>query len=171
VLGGFARDQKKRPFAAAKIILFEYNSYKGGFGMPIQTRWFLKSSLLYLLLAVLLGVLLALAAPLRLDLPISAFTPFYFHSFMFGFVTQLIFGVVFWMFPKFSKEQPRGSESLGWTTFWLLNIGLLMRLVAEPAQTLQSQPLWSWLLAISAILQWLAGIAFVVNTWRRVKER
>ena len=88
--------------------------------MPTQTRWFLKSSLLYLLLAMLLGMLLAMAGPLHLELTISAFTPFYFHSFMFGFVTQLIFGVVFWMFPKCSKEQPRGSEGLGWATFWLL---------------------------------------------------
>jgi hypothetical protein len=27
------------------------------------------------------------------------------------------------------------------------------------------------LVALSAVLQWLAGIVFVVNTWARVKER
>ncbi len=139
--------------------------------MPTLTRWFLKSSLLYLLLAVMLGVLLEIPNTLDLDWSVRAFSPFYFHSFMVGWVAQLIFGVVFWMFPKFSKEQPRGSETLGWATFWLLNCGLLIRLVAEPAQAIQNQVWWSWLLALSAVLQWLAGMAFVLNTWRRVKER
>ena len=139
--------------------------------MPTLTRWFLKSSLLYLLLSVLLGVLLELPRSFELDWPVRAFSPIYFHSFMVGWVAQLIFGVVFWMFPKFTKEQPRGSEGLGWAAFWLLNAGLLFRLVADPAQAIQNQVWWSWLLALSAVLQWLAGIAFVLNTWRRVKER
>lgn len=139
--------------------------------MPALTRWFLKSSLLYLLLAVLLGVALALPNTLTRGFPIGAFSPIFFHSFMVGWVAQLIFGVVFWMFPKFSKEKPRGSEELGWATFWCLNAGLLMRLIAEPAQAMQSQALWSWMLALSAVLQWVAGMLFVLNTWRRVRER
>ena len=139
--------------------------------MPTVTRWFLKSSLLYLLIAVILGVLQEIPTLESLNLPVRAFSPFYFHSFMVGWVAQLIFGVVFWMFPKYTKEQPRGSETLGWWTFWLLNTGLLIRLVAEPAQAIQNQVWWGWLLAFSAVLQWLAGMAFVLNTWRRVKER
>lgn len=139
--------------------------------MPALTRWFLKSSLLYLLLAVLIGVWIQMPAFLNVSWPVYAFGPFYFHSFMVGWVAQLIFGVVYWMFPKFSQEQPRGSEQLGWWTFWLLNVGLLLRLVAEPALAIQNQEWWGWILALSAVLQWLAGIGFVLNTWRRVKER
>ncbi|HEX9925364.1 MAG TPA: hypothetical protein VGD99_22090 [Anaerolineae bacterium] len=75
------------------------------------------------------------------------------------------------MFPKTSKEKPHGSEGLWWATFWLLNVGLLLRIVSEPAQVLGSEPVWGWLLALSALLQWLAGLVFVANTWSRVKER
>lgn len=139
--------------------------------MPILTRWFLKSSLLFFILAVLLGVLLAARGPLNLPAAVSAFGPVYFHLLMVGWVAQLIFGVVFWMFPKLSKEQPRGSERLGWLVFWLLNLGLVLRVLAEPAQVLAPAPLWGWALAVSALLQWLAGIGFVINTWGRVKER
>ena len=108
--------------------------------MPTLTRWFLRSSLVFLLLAMLLGVLQAARAPLNLPGQLNAFSPVYFHLFMVGWVTQLIFGVVFWMFPKYSKEQPRGSETLGWTVFWLLNLGLLLRVVGEPAQVLLTGP-------------------------------
>jgi cbb3-type cytochrome oxidase subunit 1 len=139
--------------------------------MPILTRWFLKSSLLFFILSVVLGVILAARAPLNLPSIINAFSPVYFHLFMVGWVTQLIFGVVFWMFPKFSKEKPRGSEMIGWLVFWTLNIGLVLRLIGEPAQALNPIPVWGWVLAVSAVLQWLAGIAFVLNTWGRVKER
>lgn len=139
--------------------------------MPVLTRWFLKSSLLFFILAVLLGVLLAARIPLRLPGYISAFNPVYFHLFMVGWVTQLIFGVVFWMFPKYSKDQPRGSEILGWSVFWLLNTGLVLRMIAEPAQAIYRASLWGWTLALSALFQWLAGVIFVINTWGRVKER
>jgi hypothetical protein len=52
-----------------------------------------------------------------------------------------------------------------------LNSGLLLRVVAEPLQTLRSTRLLGWLLVAAALLQWLGGIAFVLNTWPRVKER
>jgi hypothetical protein len=114
---------------------------------------------------------MAARAPLGLPGFISAFNAVYFHLFMLGWVTQLIFGVVFWMFPKYSREKPRGSEMLGWFVLWLLNLGLIMRLIAEPVQTLYPATMWAWMLAVSAVFQWLAGILFVINTWGRVKER
>ena len=139
--------------------------------MPTLTRWFLKSSLLFLILTVVLGVLLSARTPFGLPGWIGLLTPVYFHMFMVGWVTQLIFGVVFWMFPKYSKEKPRGSEKLGWLTFWLLNLGLVLRLIGEPAQAQNPTQSWGWMLATSAVLQWLAAIFFVANSWGRVKER
>ena len=90
---------------------------------------------------------------------------------MVGWVTQIIIGVAYWMFPKFTKETPRGSEALAWITYALMNSGLLLRTVAEPANAVQTWVGWGWLVALSALLQWLGGCAFVVNTWPRVKER
>jgi hypothetical protein len=75
------------------------------------------------------------------------------------------------MFPKYSRERPRASEPLTWVTLVLLNIGLMTRAVSEPLQALQPGSGWGWALAVSAVLQWLAGMAFVANTWVRVKER
>jgi hypothetical protein len=68
-------------------------------------------------------------------------------------------------------EKPRGNESLAWAIFWLLNAGLILRAVGEPLNTLRPDSGWGWILAISALLQWVAGSGFVINTWQRVKER
>ena len=139
--------------------------------MPALTRWFVKSALAYLIGALLLGVAVALPAVLPVPPAVRALAPVYFHFFMVGWVGQLIFGVVYWMFPRYAKEKPRGSEPLGWATYGLLNLGLLLRAVAEPLHALQPAPGWGWLLALSAVLQWLAGMAFVLNTWGRIREK
>lgn len=136
--------------------------------MPTLTRTYIKSALVYLVLALSMGVWLA--AGELLPAP-PGLLPTYFHAFLVGWVTQLIFGVAHWMFPKFSRDQPRGNEQIGWAAFWLLNLGLILRIVTEPAQTALNATLWGWLLTLSAILQWLGGIGFVLQSWPRVKER
>ena len=139
--------------------------------MPTLTRTYAKAALLYLVAALSLAFLLALEGVWPMPDAVGALRPVYFHLFLVGWVTQLIFGVMHWMFPKASREQPRGSEGLMWAVFAALNIGLMMRAIAEPGWSLGWEGPWGTALAISALLQWGAGIGFVVNVWPRVKER
>jgi len=139
--------------------------------MPPLTRYFIKTALIYLATALLVG--LALAARAAFDLPaeIAALSPVFFHLFMVGWVTQLIFGMLFWMLPKYSKELPRGNEKLAWAAYCLINVGLILRVIGEPLVALRPDLGVGWLLALSAILQLLGGWAFIGNAWPRVKER
>jgi hypothetical protein len=132
--------------------------------MPLLTRIFIKTAIICLALALVLGILLASGVT-------NGLFPVYIHLLVFGWLTQLIFGVVFWMFPKYSVEKPRGSEALGWWTYALLNIGLLLRAIAEPIQSARPNPLGGWMLIFSASLQFLSGMLFVINSWGRVKEK
>lgn len=139
--------------------------------MPKLTRWFLKSSLVYLTAALLLALALALPASLPLPAFLRAMNPAFFHLFLVGWVTQMIFGVIYWMFPIISRARPRGDETVGWVSYFLLNSGLLLRVATEPLlATRPSSPL-GWLLALSALLQWLGATLFVILAWPRVKER
>jgi hypothetical protein len=137
--------------------------------MPPLTRWFIKTALVYLVAALIAGAIVAARPLLNLPPALAALAPVYVHLLMVGWITQLIFGVVHWMFPKFSKELPRGSDRLAVVVYLLLNAGLLLRVIGEPLQAFQSEAGWGWLLAVSAVLQWLAGMGFVANTWARVK--
>jgi heme/copper-type cytochrome/quinol oxidase subunit 1 len=132
--------------------------------VPPLTRTFLRAALLWLLLG--LGLLLALAArPADLS-------PFWrqtaFHCITVGWLTQMIFGVAHWMFPRASRERPRGEARLGWLAFGLLNAGLLLRVTTEP---LQWQSAGGGALALSGLLQFLGALAWVTHIWPRVKER
>jgi hypothetical protein len=135
--------------------------------MPKLTRWFLKAALLYLILALCSGILLALPN----GNPVAGIFPIYIHTLVYGWLTQLIFGVALWMFPKYSRAKPRGHEWIGWATFILLNIGLVIRIIFEPLQNISSSSLTGWMLVIAAILQWLSGVMFFANTWTRVREK
>jgi hypothetical protein len=138
--------------------------------MPSLTRWFVKTSFVYLALALIAGLLMEARSALHL-VALGGLFPVYLHLFVLGWLTQLIFGVVFWMFPKHSAETPRGSEALGWWTYLLLNVGLLLRVVSEPVNSMQPNPFSGWTLVLSAVIQFLAGLLFVVNSWGRVKEK
>lgn len=140
--------------------------------MPKLTRWMVKTALVYLLSGLLVGLVQALSPVLNLSerLPfLVQIEPVRVHLFVVGWITLLIFGVVIWMFPKYSREQPRGPEWLGWACYGLLNAGLLLRVIGESAARPGTG--LGWLLVASALLQWLGGLAFFLNAWFRVKEK
>jgi len=139
--------------------------------MPPLTRWHIKSAFVYLAVAMLLGAALALGAVTRIPNWIAYLSPVFFHLVMVGWVTQMIIGVIFWMFPIVTRARPRGNEKLAWATYILLNVGLIMRVLCEPLNVMNPAGVWGWGLVLSALFQWLAAVFFVFNSWPRVKER
>jgi len=139
--------------------------------MPPLARAFIKLGMVHFVLGSLMGVLVLAQSALALPSSLALLYPTYLHILTVGWITQLIFGVAYWMFPKYSKENPRRNERLGWAVLLLLNGGLVLRVIGEPLHGLAPQSAAGWLLALSAVCQLLAGWGFVWNTWPRVKER
>ncbi len=139
--------------------------------MPKLSRWFIKAGMFYFIFAMLLAVAGKAQVAWRFWHVLDFAQPVFYHALMVGWITQIIFGVSFWMFPRHTREQPRGSEGLGWVTFFLLNVGLLMRIIAEPSSLAAPSAIWNVALGISAVLQWFAAIFYVFNIWKRVKGK
>ena len=137
--------------------------------MHLQTRVYIKTALIQLVISMLLGALLLLNSVWRVPY-IGQLLPVYYHILMLGWVTQLIFGVALWLFPVLSREQPRGDERVGWFAYGALNIGLGLRAIAEPAHALAPQPWSAVALGAAAILQIAAMWALVIALWPRVKS-
>jgi hypothetical protein len=134
--------------------------------MPLLTRFYIRTALLYLVAALTLGAALLAGQsniPAYRDLQIV-----YFHLFMVGWATQLIFGVAWWMFPIFSLENPRGNERFAWCVYVGLNVGLILRAIAEGGHHFYGNLPSEVLLRISAMLQVLAVLIYVVQLWPRV---
>ncbi len=137
--------------------------------MPTVTRWFIKSGMLCLLAA--LAGLVAVPASHYIAVPAVVLVawPTLLHVLVVGWLTQLIFGVAHWLFPRRTREAPRGSERLMWAAWGTLNLGLLFRVVGEPRALLGDDT--ALLLLASGLLQWVAALSFIANLWPRVKAR
>jgi hypothetical protein len=136
-----------------------------------QARYFIRTALIWLLAAFVVGGLVLANQELAIDSRIGALLPVFYHLLMVGWVTQLICGVALWLFPAYSRERPRGDERLGWFCYGMLNAGLLLRATFEPLHAWWPMPWLGWPLALSALLQVIAIWAFVITIWSRVKGR
>jgi hypothetical protein len=65
--------------------------------VPDLTRWFIRTALVYLLVSFIAGVLQL--TPGRWG---AVLWPTYVHLLVLGWLTHLIFGVVYWLFPRSS---------------------------------------------------------------------
>lgn len=134
--------------------------------MPLITRVFLRTALVFLMAGLsLLLVANVLGMPWAVVL-----LPTYLHLFTVGFMTFMIAGVALWMFPRFTKEAPRGPEIWGWLSYGFMTLGLLLRAIAEPAPSLGVGSLGP-LLVFSAVCQWFGGLILVGLLWPRIKEK
>ncbi len=130
--------------------------------MPRLSLWFVRASLVYLLLGFTIGALI-LAQKGVVFLPfVWMLFPLHMEFLLVGWFIQLAMGVAFWILPRFGRGPSRGDERLVWSSFILINAGLL-------AAVLQ---LWfpSAILAGRG-LEVLAGLLFVIGSWRRVKPQ
>ena len=135
--------------------------------MPTEARWLIRTALVYLAVALGLGLVRAgQAAGLVPGASSTLWLP-QLHFLTVGWLTQLIFGVAFWLFPRPSPDE--WGPLVIWSAYITLNLGLVLRLLSEPA--LLSAPVRSWGLLASAGLQWIASLLMVGYFWRRVRTK
>ena len=132
--------------------------------VPPLSRWFIRTAVIYLALSLATGVVQVTSTTL-----IPILWPTYTHFLVVGWLTQLIFGVALWLFPRRLQATSSVHSALGWGCYWLLNLGLLLRAVGEPARAMgyRTDPV----LAGAALLQLLAGWIFGLLIWPRIRER
>lgn len=95
-------------------------------------RWMLKTSLVYLLVGIILGLFMFLGYRYPAFAWATSWRTVHVHLILFGAVIQIIMGVALWMFPR-KKEPPHyTTEREGMILYGLFNAGTLLRSVAEP---------------------------------------
>lgn len=138
--------------------------------MPTLSRWLIRTGLGCCVAAFLLGVALAVPALRAAHPALAAAWPAYIHLLVVGWITQLIMGVAYWMFPRVQRRAA-GGESAGWVAYATINLGLLCRLIGEPLVGLPAGGVSVWLLPLSAALQLAGMLTFVAVIWPRVRTR
>lgn len=150
--------------------------------MPATSRAFVKASILYLCSGAILGALLLINRWAPLGSAIPALRAPHIQALIVGWLTQLILGVAWWLFPPLKiglrpgetrpvrrGQQQRGNEPLFWATFVCLNAGILLQAVGAPLYSWTRIDLFNVLASISGLFLLAAAIAFVLNMWGRVR--
>lgn len=128
--------------------------------MPRPSVWFIRASLIYLLLGFTFGALILAEKGISYYPPVWNLFPIHMEFLLLGWFGQLAMGVAFWILPRFSTGQPRGNVNLIWISFALINLGILFSALQLwfPVATL-----------IGRAAEASAGIIFAIGLWRRVK--
>ncbi|MGC9332756.1 MAG: hypothetical protein ACP5JJ_01305 [Anaerolineae bacterium] len=150
--------------------------------MPATARVYIKASILYLGIGAILGSLLLIHRWIPLGTWVLGLRVSHVQFLMVGWLTQLVLGVGWWLFPplriglRSGKPLPgrrgqaqRGSEALFWATFAFLNLGILLRGIFEPLYVWTGIANFQVLASVSGFFLLAAAIAFVQNVWDRVR--
>ena len=123
------------------------------------TVWFIKCAMVYFLLAVILGLHMAVSGIAYPYMPIHA------HFNLLGWMSMMIYGVGYHILPRFSGK-PLYSEKIAEWQFWLANIGLIGMAIGWMVRNWQGD---SRVLLIFSIIEAASSVMFVVNMFKTIK--
>ena len=126
--------------------------------MDSFVRQFIKSSLVWLAIGVVLGVLMAFL-PGRVIQLRSA----HMHANLLGFVSMMIFGVAYHVLPRF-VGRPLFAPRLARLHVVIANAGLLLQVAGWISRGYQSPGMW--LLQSGGALSATGAFLFIYNIWR-----
>lgn len=122
-------------------------------------RRFVRASLVWLSVGGVLGLAMALAPGHA-----AAYRPAHAHANLLGFVSMMIFGVAYHIFPRFAGR-PLHSRRMAAAHLWTANAGLALMVAGFVLRVHAWRP-GMMALGTGAVAS-AAGIAlFVVNVWR-----
>ncbi|HLR25988.1 MAG TPA: hypothetical protein VK112_08955 [Fodinibius sp.] len=134
--------------------------------MPRIARTFIKTGLIYFLVSLLLGLAFEIDS---LNFP--GMMPLFWHLLMVGWITQIIFGVSMWMFPGRTREEGFVAQKWAWLTYFLLNTGLVLRIIAEPVVVTSPRLIWDIMILFSGLFQAAAAVTYLIELWPRIQSK
>jgi len=139
-------------------------------GMPPITILFVRTAFFYLVAGLATGILMESLSNCGNPVLAGVLLSEYVHMLTVGWLTQLIFGVAYWMFPQ-NKDSAPWHERVPHFVFYSLNLGLVIRIIVEPLIRLQDAAELGLLLVLAAVLQFMAALGFTIICWSRVRGK
>lgn len=142
--------------------------------MPLETRRFAKTALAFLLLTFLAGTVLTIARGAGANVPAIVGVE-HAHLGLVGFLVNIVIGIALWVLPldreRFPATQGRYPLAAPTVCWWLLNGGLVVRVLAEPAHQLldPSSLALTALVDAAALAQLAAALIFASIAWHRIR--
>jgi len=129
-------------------------------------KLFVKTSLIYLALSTILGLLITIG---------PGYSFMHSHFALIGWVSFMIFGLAYESIPRFSSK-PLYSRKLGMWQFWLANIGLIGLSLSYPVMRmymLKGKDTSDAFLAviIFGLIEAISCFIFIYNIWKSMDNQ
>jgi nitric oxide reductase large subunit len=129
-------------------------------------KLFVKTSLVYLALSTVLGVIITIG---------PGYSFMHSHFALIGWVSFMVFGLAYESIPRFSSK-PLYSRKLGMWQFWLANIGLIGLSLSYPFMrmyTLKGKDASDAFLAVMifGLIEAISCFIFIYNIWKSMDHQ
>lgn len=138
--------------------------------MPQESRLFVKTSLISLVVAFVWGAAMAIGE--ALGRPVDAIWAVeHAHLAFVGWLVNIVIGIAWWFLPlardAFPGTAGRYPARIPYVVWALLNGGLVLRILSEPNLAAGATPRLA--LAVASLAQIAAIALFAYTAWRRVR--
>ena len=123
-------------------------------------RAFMRASLVWLALGITFGLSMAIHPAW------IVYRPAHVHMNLVGFVTMMIYGVAFYVVPRFTGHPLHSRTLAGWQ-WWIANAGLAGMVTGFLLQPHAGVP-GAGILVAGGVLETLGAYLFVFNIWRTI---
>lgn len=131
--------------------------------MPRLSALCIRIGLVYLAAGFTLGMLMLFNKGIPLGAWPWRLLPAHIEFLLAGWTLHLVFGVAFWILPRFAHGPKRGNERLVWAALALLNAGVWL------AGVVPMLGVWPGAVLAGRLCQAGAAVLFTLNAWPRVK--
>jgi len=131
--------------------------------MSSYTLGFIKSSLVYFALAIILGIHISVFPASSNGIRFA-----HVHFNLLGWMCMMIYGVGYHILPRFSGN-PLYSEKMANIHLYLSNIGLVGMALFYYLKVEAYSPLFQLLFVVSSILEGISIFLFVFNIFKSIK--
>ena len=133
--------------------------------MPTLSRYFIRSSLLYMGIGFTFGGLILCAKSGYVDPRVWGWLPMHIVLLTGGWLVQLTLGVAYWILPRIQGSE-RGRRGWAWLGFAILQAGLALTLVTALNLWV---PAVQGLFAPAVIVQLIGVAMVVVHAYPRIR--
>ena len=137
--------------------------------MFTTVRYFIKTSLAFLVIGILTGLYMSFAKYIYQTGYTQELISAHTHLILVGSVIMMIMGVALWFFPRPEKDDKKYNPDLISVTYWLLTIATALRFIFQVAASFYFINWVNMAIAIFSSLQVIAMILFFYSMWGRIR--
>lgn len=137
--------------------------------MFTTVRYFVKTSIIFLVLGILTGLHLSFAKYISQMSYSQELISAHTHIILVGSVMMMIMGVALWFFPRAEKDDKKYSPDLILVTYWMMTISTLVRFITQVIGSYYYIPWVNIIIVISSAFQVIAMILFFYSMWGRIR--